>query len=94
MFSILYYICFNINCICLYFQFRSFSTVRVHFRALNNKYIVMCRYGIRNSLFMAPMPTASTAQVLGNNESIEAYTSNIYSRRVLSGEFQVELQKF
>lgn len=47
------------------------------------------KHGIRNSLFMAPMPTASTAQVLGNNESIEAYTSNIYSRRVLSGEFQV-----
>lgn len=38
---------------------------------------------------MAPMPTASTAQILGNNESIEPYTSNIYTRRVLSGEFQV-----
>merc|ERR1719295_795367 len=38
---------------------------------------------------MAPMPTASTAQILGNNESVEAYTSNIYSRRVLSGEFQI-----
>lgn len=37
------------------------------------------------------MPTASTAQILGNNESIEAYTSNIYTRRVLSGEFQVSL---
>ena len=46
-------------------------------------------YGLRNSLLVAPMPTASTAQILGNNESIEAYTSNIYSRRVLSGEFQV-----
>lgn len=45
--------------------------------------------GIRNSLLVAPMPTASTAQILGNNESIEPYTSNIYSRRVLSGEFQV-----
>ncbi len=44
---------------------------------------------IRNSLLLAPMPTASTAQILGNNEGIEAYTSNIYSRRVLSGEFQV-----
>merc|ERR1712047_92794 len=42
-----------------------------------------------NSLLLAPMPTASTAQILGNNESVEAYTSNIYSRRVLSGEFQV-----
>merc|ERR1719383_625731 len=46
-------------------------------------------HGIRNSLLLAPMPTASTAQILGNNEGIEAYTSNIYSRRVLSGEFQV-----
>lgn len=51
----------------------------------------MCvlRHGVRNSLLLAPMPTASTAQILGNNESIEAYTSNIYTRRVLSGEFQV-----
>lgn len=47
------------------------------------------KFGVRNSLLIAPMPTASTAQILGNNESIEAYTSNIYSRRVLSGEFQV-----
>uniref|UniRef100_A0A1I8B786 Ribonucleoside-diphosphate reductase n=1 Tax=Meloidogyne hapla TaxID=6305 RepID=A0A1I8B786_MELHA len=46
-------------------------------------------YGVRNSLLIAPMPTASTAQILGNNESIEPYTSNIYCRRVLSGEFQV-----
>jgi len=46
-------------------------------------------YGVRNSLLLAPMPTASTAQILGNNESIEPYTSNIYTRRVLSGEFQV-----
>ncbi|XP_014662625.1 PREDICTED: ribonucleoside-diphosphate reductase large subunit-like [Priapulus caudatus] len=46
-------------------------------------------HGVRNSLLLAPMPTASTAQILGNNESIEAYTSNIYSRRVLSGEFQI-----
>ncbi len=47
------------------------------------------RYGIRNSLLLAPMPTASTAQILGNNESFEPYTSNIYTRRVLSGDFQV-----
>ena len=47
------------------------------------------RHGTMNSLLLAPMPTASTAQILGNNEGIEAYTSNIYSRRVLSGEFQV-----
>lgn len=47
------------------------------------------RYGLRNSLLLAPMPTASTAQILGNNESIEPFTSNIYSRRVLSGEFPI-----
>lgn len=47
------------------------------------------RYGVRNSLLIAPMPTASTAQILGNNESFEPYTSNIYTRRVLSGDFQV-----
>lgn len=49
----------------------------------------IAKHGIRNSLLLAPMPTASTAQILGNNESFEAYTSNIYNRRVLSGEFQV-----
>ena len=47
------------------------------------------KYGLRNSLLVAPMPTASTAQIMGNNESIEPYTSNIYTRRVLSGEFIV-----
>ncbi|MER2999020.1 ribonucleoside-diphosphate reductase subunit alpha [Pontibacter populi] len=46
-------------------------------------------HGVRNSLLLAPMPTASTAQILGNNESFEPYTSNIYLRRVLSGEFMV-----
>lgn len=46
-------------------------------------------HGVRNSLLVAPMPTASTAQILGNNESFEPYTSNIYTRRVLSGEFQI-----
>lgn len=49
----------------------------------------IAKYGLRNSLLVAPMPTASTAQILGNNESFEPYTSNIYNRRVLSGEFQV-----
>jgi len=44
-------------------------------------------FGARNSLLLAPMPTASTAQILGNNECFEPYTSNIYTRRVLSGEF-------
>ncbi|KAF5177078.1 Ribonucleoside-diphosphate reductase large subunit [Thalictrum thalictroides] len=46
-------------------------------------------HGVRNSLLVAPMPTASTSQILGNNECFEPYTSNIYSRRVLSGEFVV-----
>jgi ribonucleoside-diphosphate reductase alpha chain len=44
-------------------------------------------HGVRNSLLVAPMPTASTSQVLGNNESFEPYTSNVYTRRVLAGEF-------
>ncbi len=47
------------------------------------------KHGARNSLLLAPMPTASTSQILGNNECFEAYTSNIYTRRVLSGEFVV-----
>ncbi|HSI75910.1 MAG TPA: ribonucleoside-diphosphate reductase subunit alpha [Lunatimonas sp.] len=47
------------------------------------------KFGIRNSLLVAPMPTASTSQILGNNECFEAYTSNIYTRRTLSGEFIV-----
>ncbi|HEY6161833.1 MAG TPA: ribonucleoside-diphosphate reductase subunit alpha [Bacteroidia bacterium] len=47
------------------------------------------KYGVRNSLLLAPMPTASTSQILGNNECFEPYTSNIYSRRVLSGEFVI-----
>lgn len=45
--------------------------------------------GIRNSLLIAPMPTASTAQILGNNEAFEPFTSNIYSRKVISGDFTV-----
>lgn len=47
------------------------------------------KHGVRNSLLLAPMPTASTSQILGNNECFEPYTSNIYTRRVLSGEFVV-----
>ncbi len=47
------------------------------------------KHGVRNSLLLAPMPTASTSQILGNNECFEPYTSNIYVRRVLSGEFAV-----
>ncbi|MBY0433360.1 MAG: ribonucleoside-diphosphate reductase subunit alpha [Cyclobacteriaceae bacterium] len=45
------------------------------------------QYGVRNSLLVAPMPTASTSQILGNNECFEPYTSNVYTRRTLSGEF-------
>ncbi|GBB97905.1 hypothetical protein RclHR1_00310033 [Rhizophagus clarus] len=47
------------------------------------------KYGVRNSLLLAPMPTASTSQILGFNECFEPYTSNIYTRRVLAGEFQI-----
>ena len=47
------------------------------------------RTGVRNSLFLAPMPTASTAQILGSNECIEPYTSNLYARRTNAGEFIV-----
>ena len=47
------------------------------------------KYGMRNSLLLAPMPTASTAQILGNNECFEPYTTNVYSRRTLAGEFIV-----
>lgn len=52
------------------------------------------QHGVRNSLLIAPMPTASTSQILGNNECFEPYTSNIYVRRVLSGEFTVVNQHF
>jgi ribonucleoside-diphosphate reductase alpha chain len=59
---------------------------RWDWRALRKKVI---KNGVRNSLLVAPMPTASTSQILGNNEAFEPYTSNIYTRRVLSGEFIV-----
>jgi len=49
--------------------------------------VKIAKFGLRNSLMLAPMPTASTAQILGNNESFEPYTQNLYVRRVLSGEF-------
>ena len=49
----------------------------------------IARFGIRNSLLVAPMPTASTSQILGNNECFEPFTSNLYSRRVLAGDFMV-----
>ena len=50
-------------------------------------------HGVRNSLLLAPMPTASTAQILGNNESVEAYTSNIYTRRYLVILFLLQRKK-
>jgi ribonucleoside-diphosphate reductase alpha chain len=49
----------------------------------------VAEYGVRNSLLIAPMPTASTSQILGNNECIEPFTSNLYTRRVLAGDFMV-----
>lgn len=61
-------------------------TSRWNFEALKEE---VKKYGVRNSLLIAPMPTASTSQILGNNECFEPYTSNLYTRRVLSGEFIV-----
>ncbi|MEJ6981918.1 ribonucleoside-diphosphate reductase subunit alpha [Pedobacter sp. P351] len=55
----------------------------------DNLRLDVMNHGVRNSLLVAPMPTASTSQILGNNECFEPYTSNIYTRRVLSGEFMV-----
>merc|ERR1719263_2486450 len=57
---------------------------RWNWAALKEK---IAKHGLRNSLLLAPMPTASTAQILGNNESFEPYTQNLYVRRCLSGEF-------
>lgn len=59
-------------------------TQRYDWEALRKEVIV---HGARNSLLVAPMPTASTSQILGNNESFEPYTTNLYTRRVLAGEF-------
>jgi ribonucleoside-diphosphate reductase alpha chain len=61
-------------------------STRWNWTALKEK---VAKFGVRNSLLVAPMPTASTSQILGNNECFEPYTSNIYTRRVLSGEFIV-----
>jgi ribonucleoside-diphosphate reductase alpha subunit len=60
------------------------QSARWNWTDLKNK---IAEHGLRNSLLVAPMPTASTAQILGNNESFEPYTQNLYVRRVLSGEF-------
>lgn len=62
------------------------SSGRWNWEELREKVI---KNGVRNSLLVAPMPTASTSQILGNNECFEPYTSNIYARRVLSGEFAI-----
>jgi ribonucleoside-diphosphate reductase alpha chain len=62
------------------------SSGRYDWEALRQQ---VMEHGVRNSLLLAPMPTASTSQILGNNECFEPYTSNIYTRRVLSGEFVV-----
>lgn len=62
------------------------STDRFDWKSLREEVIV---HGARNSLLISPMPTASTSQILGNNECIEPYTSNLYARRVLAGEFPV-----
>lgn len=62
------------------------SSGRYDWQSLREKVV---RHGVRNSLLVAPMPTASTSQILGNNECFEPYTSNLYSRRVLSGEFTI-----
>jgi len=63
---------------------RTPKSVRWDWAGLKEK---IATHGLRNSLLVAPMPTASTAQILGNNESFEPYTQNLYVRRVLSGEF-------
>ena len=47
----------------------------------------LAAHGMRNSLLVAPMPTASTSQILGNNETFEPYAANVYTRRFLAGEF-------
>ena len=62
------------------------DTNRWDWNALRNE---VMKHGIRNSLLLAPMPTASTSQILGNNECFEPYTSNFYTRRTLSGEYIV-----
>lgn len=62
------------------------SSGRYDWQSLREKVV---KHGVRNSLLVAPMPTASTSQILGNNECFEPYTSNLYSRRVLSGEFTI-----
>ena len=71
------------------FQYDAWGVIpstRYDWNALRNS---VKKYGVRNSLLLAPMPTASTSQILGNNEAFEPMTSNIYSRRTNAGEFTV-----
>ena len=69
-------------------QFDLWNTTPIHGRYDWDKLKESIKtYGLRNSLLMAPMPTASTSQILGYNECIEPITSNIYSRRTIAGEF-------
>ena len=67
-------------------EFKKDYTLNCDWKSLREK---IRKFGIRNSLLVAPMPTASTSQILGNNECIEPYTSNLYTRRTLSGEFTI-----
>jgi ribonucleoside-diphosphate reductase alpha chain len=62
------------------------QTPYLHWNSLR---VMLDEHGVRNSLLIAPMPTASTSQILGNNECFEPFTSNIYTRRVLAGDFMV-----
>ena len=67
-------------------EFKKDYTLNCDWKSLREK---IRKFGVRNSLLVAPMPTASTSQILGNNECIEPYTSNLYTRRTLSGEFTI-----
>jgi len=73
------------------FQFDLWNQSPTHTSYLdwNNLKQMVAEYGVRNSLLVAPMPTASTSQILGNNECFEPFTSNLYTRRVLAGDFMV-----
>ncbi len=71
------------------FQFDMWNVLPTDRYDWNSLRAEVMKHGTRNSLLVAPMPTASTSQILGNNECFEPYTSNIYTRRVLSGEFVI-----
>ena len=71
------------------FQFDLWNVIPSDLHNWNSLKQSISEYGVRNSLCVAPMPTASTSQILANNECFEPFTSNIYSRRTLAGEFVV-----